>query len=172
MISTHHGCQRGLPLAISPSSPRREGVPLFHCKSRSAATRHVKPRKARPYRVERWRLAFLRQNEELAHHRHTLKREPCSQRLLAVLRGLMRALDDKCRRRRQKIKHVQSRALPGVAWVTLPSLKQRAKSARAAFALLKSKPQPTVAPAKISTARKTGSTAAKAVKRGDLQCRL
>ena len=80
-----HGRQKGLPFAISPRSPGREGVPLFHCKSRSAATRHVNPRKARSYRVERWPLAFLRQNESLAHHRHTLKREPCSQRLLAVL---------------------------------------------------------------------------------------
>ena len=54
----------------------------------------------------------------------------------------------------------------------MPSLAERVKSARAAYALLKSKPQPTVAPAKISTAREAGSTAAKAVKRGDLQCRL
>jgi len=84
----------------------------------------------------------------------------------------MRALDDKCRRRRQKIKHVHRVELSLVAWVTLTSLAKHVKSARAAFALLKSKPQPTVAPAKISTARKTGSTAAKAVKRGDLQCRL
>ena len=36
--------------------------------------RHVNPRKARSYRVERWPLAFLRQNESLAHHSHTLKR--------------------------------------------------------------------------------------------------
>ena len=53
-----HGRQKRLPFAISPRSPGREGVPLFHCKSRSAATRHVNPRNARSCRS--LAAAFLR----------------------------------------------------------------------------------------------------------------
>ena len=53
-----HGRQKRLPFAITGSSPRREGVPLFHYKSRSAATRHVNPRNARSCRS--LAAAFLR----------------------------------------------------------------------------------------------------------------
>ena len=53
-----HGRQKGLPFAISPRSPGREGVPLFHYKSRSAATRYVNQRKPRPCRS--LAAAFLR----------------------------------------------------------------------------------------------------------------
>ena len=53
-----HGRQKRLPFAITGSCPGREGVPLFHYKSRSAATRYVNQRKPRPCRS--LAAAFLR----------------------------------------------------------------------------------------------------------------
>ena len=53
-----HGRQKRLPFAISPRSPGREGVPLFHYKSRSAATRYANQRKPRSCRS--LAAAFLR----------------------------------------------------------------------------------------------------------------